>query len=115
MAIRWVPLAKKLGSVDPAQVSIVVQTLTASLSPELARDYVAHRRSLWRHHLSASERASFHEMAQAHRRVIKRILPDDVWEAVAVARPDLAEVLSRDGGRAWLAAQTAEIKVALLQ
>lgn len=115
VAIRWVPLARKLGAADPAQVAVIVRTLTASLTPELTRSYVAQGQSLWRHHLSAGERASFHEIGRSHRGVIRKVQPADVWDAIEVARADLHAVLCRDGGRAWLHDQTLEIKAALLQ
>lgn len=120
--IRWVPLdrvrrplAWALGAgPDPDQVNAVVQTITASLSPELAQAYAGDGRSLWRDHLSPAERASFCEMAVPHHDIVRRITPRDVWESIARARPDLARTLDTPAGRAWLAAQTTEIRVALL-
>lgn len=115
MRIRWVPLAQKIGRADPAQVDAVIQTITASLSPSEALKLVEHKRSLWLQFLSPNERMLYCEMARPHRGVVRKIAPDDVWNALETGRPDLHAALSRNGGHEWLLIQAAEIKAALLQ
>ena len=115
MAIRLYPFGRAIGAVDQEQVNLVVQTITMSLKADDTLHMVHHDLSLWRDFLTQQERDDFYKMAEPHRNTIKKIQPADVWDAIERARPDLHAVLARNGGRPWLHAQAAELKIELLR
>lgn len=115
MAIRVYPFGRRIGAVNDDEVNIVVQSLTARLTADDALYMTERHLSLWRDYLTPAERGEFCDMARPHRKMVQNLHPADVWDAIGRARPDLYDILSRNGGKAWLHTQASEIKTALLR
>ena len=63
--------------------------------------------------LDALTRQQLIEMAthlRKYRRLLRRLPPSELEEVVSEVRPDLFNILNRNGGRSWLKAQLDDLK-----